>query len=340
MTGYEIKGTTLYILDKYENGNPIIFFDLINLFRELYFSKTNIKKIYFGPFLKGYIETEILDTDDDGYPTETREVEKVYGLYPLNSAPETLVEWEVDPRNETFVSVDGMIFLRKNMLLLNVPSSKKHVCLKKDMTFQTEMKSDGLRMHYYFSKNVKTIIVPDENVFHLVRAAVKSDVFGWPKQDNDTQIELEGHVGEYVEFYNEDKKIFYGINRAPKGGKVKIPEGVETVECYACADIGLKEVVFPASLKCIKSGAFRNCDLREINLPKGLIEIFSYAFENNDLREIDIPSKVKEVGSGAFGGNHNLTLVKMPNKLKGRIKSMFYDCKKLKKDNIILEKQK
>ena len=84
---------------------------------------------------------------------------------------------------------------------------------------------------------------------------------------------------------------------------VVIPEGVTDigeVAFYGCT--GLKEVVFPASLKYIREEAFGETAIEEAILPAGLELIEEKAFFSCEhLRRAEVPGADTVIGSDAFG---------------------------------------
>ncbi len=133
--------------------------------------------------------------------------------------------------------------------------------------------------------------------------------------------------------------------------KVIIPEGVETIQQYAFANLtALEEVVLPSSLKkigvgaflgCTKlskvnlgevqfinSDAFRNCAFQEVDL-SSVVAIGNYTFANNKLKSLTLPASSQSLGEGAFSGNADMTNLEFKAAKIKIAPYVFADCSKL-----------
>ena len=109
-----------------------------------------------------------------------------------------------------------------------------------------------------------------------------------------------------------NKKVlvsYGGIKRT----NVIVPEGIETINEYAFAGMGLSgTITLPSSLKTINMGSFISNQIGSIVIPESnnLTRIEDYAFMTNVLNSVVIPNSVTYVGVNAFAENQlvNLTL--------------------------------
>lgn len=76
--------------------------------------------------------------------------------------------------------------------------------------------------------------------------------------------------------------------------KISIPSSVKTIESWAFAETGLKEVILHDGLETIKSSAFRSClSLKKIRIPKTVSKL-----ENQALGIMDEGNKMKVIPGG------------------------------------------
>lgn len=96
------------------------------------------------------------------------------------------------------------------------------------------------------------------------------------------------------------------------GAHIKIPRGVEIVDCGIDALSSVRFVEIPASVTAVGDEAFANC--------KTLVEV-----------KFAPDSKLKRIGNGAFSGCSNLTTCPIPDKVKTIGRHAFDGCKSLRK---------
>lgn len=115
--------------------------------------------------------------------------------------------------------------------------------------------------------------------------------------------------------------------------KIVIPEGVEKISAYACANLtALEEIVLPSTLESIEYGAFYDCkSLQKITFSgeNNLMIVNQSAFEGCDLQgELDL-SSVCVISDYAFAGNVDLESVITSDKLLSIGEYAFAGCQKL-----------
>ena len=89
-----------------------------------------------------------------------------------------------------------------------------------------------------------------------------------------------------------------------------LPNGLVSIGKYSFYNIGVKEIVFPTTLKSVGDYAFMYCKMSAISLPDGLESVGSYAFYNmSSLQKVLLPSSVTSIGDYAFFYCQNLSSV-------------------------------
>lgn len=152
-------------------------------------------------------------------------------------------------------------------------------------------------------------------------------------EGSDTYKSIDGII------YSIDGKTLYACP-SDRNGTIIIPEGVEMIEEEAFCACAISEIMFPSTLREIKSRAFSGCyELRKVNFGIGITEIGSHqnvgVFKYcSRLTSIEIPSQVAQIGVSAFEGTGIEKLV-LHEGLKTIEDYAFYHCKI---DNLSLPK--
>ena len=90
---------------------------------------------------------------------------------------------------------------------------------------------------------------------------------------------------------------------------------------------GLKQVIFPNTLKEIGNDAFRSCpELITAVLPQGVEQLGKYAFSGSGLKTIMIPHSVYWVGEGVYADCKRLNHVAVPDNIISIPDRMFSGC--------------
>jgi len=141
---------------------------------------------------------------------------------------------------------------------------------------------------------LKEFIIDEENPYYSSQDGV------WFNKDKTTLIKYP---------YENERKVY------------EIPEGVETIAEEAFHDcIYIRKIVFPSTMKTVKSGAFSSADkLSEIVLNDGL-EVIDGGFGQTDLRTLQFPESVTK--SGRFGST-TLKYIAVPESHTGSVNFMF-----------------
>lgn len=88
-------------------------------------------------------------------------------------------------------------------------------------------------------------------------------------------------------------------------GSYTVPNGVISINDYACTCYSLTEVILPDTLSSIGEGAFNNC---------------------LNLSSIVLPSQFKRIGKEAFSGCNNLLTITVPRSITTIEENAFYGC--------------
>ena len=116
------------------------------------------------------------------------------------------------------------------------------------------------------------------------------------------------------------------------GERVVIPEGVTEISDNLFEDCeGLKDVVFPSSLKKIGESSVNATGIEKLDLPSGLLEIGEEAFRYcKALKTLTIPDSVKVIESRAFAACTQLASLKLSESIEEIDDGVFAACKSLK----------
>ena len=92
---------------------------------------------------------------------------------------------------------------------------------------------------------------------------------------------------------------------------VTLSSGLVSIGNYSFQNVGIKEIVFPNTLKSIGEDAFEDCwKITTVTLPENLESVGSYAFSYmSNLQKVVLPSTIQSIGNRAFFRNQNLISV-------------------------------
>lgn len=206
-------------------------------------------------------------------------VEKIdRGAFPYKSES-VFKSIDVDPGNNNYCSVNGMLLSKDKTELLFVPD--KVQCDKLVIPDGVKIIADN---SFAGNKTLTELVLPD-TVIKIGESAfssccnLKKTVF--PKS-----LEC---IGEFAFFKCSDLE------------EIIFPEGLKSIEKGAfsqCTKLGT--VLFPESLEYIGDWAFEETCLENVTLPDNLIHIGSEAFAKTDIKNVILPKSVKTLGWGAF----------------------------------------
>ncbi len=159
-----------------------------------------------------------------------------------------------------------------------------------------------------------------------VRSGKCGDNLTWTLSDDWTlTISGTGRMYEYITAQNDDSP-WQGYSRNIT--KLVIEDGVTYIGGCAFKDMGITELVIPASVKEFGYACFDSCtSLQKVVLPEGLIQIPAETFARcSKLAEINIPESVSFIGNKAFYQCKSLTEIDIPGPVKRIENSAFDSC--------------
>ena len=248
--------------------------------------------------IEGKPVTELALADTDTFPHSLRvlNIPKTVKVIDVSlfSYQDTLAEINVDPDNEVFSSIDGVLFNKDQTELILYPSAK----VSTEYTIPSTVKKICDKA-FHDSDYPAYINVPDglETVemfaFNQCRKLYRIDF-------SKTKAVFDAFVFERCEVLDE----------------LTLPASIEELPNSMCENCpSLKKIVIPESVKLISYEAFVNCKkLNHVTLPEGLEEIRDYAFAGcESLEEIVIPEKVKQIVGAVFHDDTALRSVTVLN---------------------------
>lgn len=256
---------------------------------------------------------------------------------------------DVDSSNNTYISVNGVLYNKDITELICYPGGKigdyvvpEGVTTIADYAFADNEDVVVISLpesvakigNYAFinCKNIKNISFSSNindigfGVFSLCNSLESIDV----DISNDTYTSVNGVL------YNKDITELICCPGGKTGDYV-IPENVEVISDYAfdgCAY--LSSIKLPDSICDIGKEAFFNCSgIESIIIPEGVSNIGDYTFQNcKNLKFISLPQSVKSIGENSFAFCESLESINLPESITTIGDGAFYNCKKLKKISI------
>ncbi len=234
------------------------------------------------------------------------------------------IEWyEVDPQNEVYYSINGVLYEKSKNVLFKYPIEKQ------DNSF------------YILSNTTEIADKAFKGCAHLREIFISSSVIAIHPNAFENNCNLRDiNVDEKNSYYTsidgvlydkEVKKLILFVNKDKTA--FTIPSTVTHIGCnafYHCHQI--KNIFLPKDLSIIGDMAFSDCcALQNIILPEEVISIGNWAFEDCvSLSEITISSHLYTLGKWAFKNCTSLTNVILPNTLTTIENGCFEQCTALK----------
>ena len=282
-------------------------------------------------------------------------------------SPVNISEVNVADNNETYKSIDGVLYSKDGKTLIEYPRGKKgnsyttpdsveviaggafSACdnLKK-IVFGDSVKTIE-SMAIVYCNQLKNISIGNGVTEISDYAFYFSTAINYNKYAN--ACYLGNSDNPYVLLFkaqdqgitdctvNENTKLIYAsaFSGCHSLKSIVIPNGItKIVDTMFMNCSSLESVTIPESVTEIGHSAFSGCSsLTSVKLPAGLTCIGDSAFYNcQSLKSIDIPESVTEIGKNAFSGCSSLTSVKLPAGLTCIGDSAFYNCQSLKSIDI------
>lgn len=247
--------------------------------------------------------------------------------------------------NNSFYSVDGVLFDKSKKTLLRYPSAK---------TGTTYIIPDGIigigDMAFYDS-DLTTIILPESVTsigeisfmycWDLESITIPKGVISIePDAFDDCAIAAFNVVEDNPEFssvdgilFNKDKTVIVRYPPQKTNATYTLPNGVLRIGNNAFCDCReLTSVIIPNGITSIGQYAFSGCDgLSTIEIPNSVTEIGMLAFQFCDgLTTFEIPNSITEIRMQTFDNCWNLTSVTIPNSVTKINETAFCECRNLK----------
>lgn len=233
----EIDGT-VYVYYKFDDFIQILYFD------------TNDQIVNIPNEIRGLPVKHVnLTNNIIPYLQEVNIPKNVIGIEIYNRELKELKSINVDPENEHYTSIDGVLYTKDVKTLLCYPQAK----IGDEFIIPNTVESIA---DYSFNYSlVKKLTIPDKVVDLLF---FSTNYFPYLEEINVSE-QHEFFSSENGVLFNKDKSIlfYYPVNGADV---YEVPNSVEEIMDYAFAyNSRLKNVTVPSSLKRIGNYAFYNC---------------------------------------------------------------------------------
>lgn len=220
------------------------------------------------------------------------------------------LEWiEVDERNNTFISIDGLLIHKANYELLICPPAIHDELIIPD--YVKYVYGEHFNNDYYYYD--KVVIHKNTTVYSM--ASIKCNEFVFDEDDNRFMY-YEGAL------YSQDGSILFCVLDSAYREVFNIRYGTVLIggTAYggsAFKNANCKKVVVPDTVTEIGVEAFRGCPMEEIDLPNSIRAIKSSAFfDCRNLKELMLPDSVTEItGQWVFAHCESLERIQLPNRI-------------------------
>ena len=199
------------------------------------------------------------------------------GAFPPNdsgSAGSCLKAIEVDPRNEVFTSINGVLYAKDLTRLIKVPGGCPLSVLQLPDNLET-IDSDAFRYNW----TIKRVVLP-QKTWRIGNGAFANSSLEYINLENITRI------GEEAFWLCNLKEVSINCQVIPPnafracgsdGFKVHL-ENTRIIKAHAFTDSRLTSIELPETLQTIGEGAFSGCPLEQVTIPRSVQSIGSLAF--------------------------------------------------------------
>ena len=301
--GVYYAGETFYVTMNIEGGEvtsePIYYADDEELKDNFYYScavmedkSINVSLTLWGEDLTTEKKLEIPSEIGGCTVTGVNIVGKV--IFPVIKIPATVsnvemgsnscgtctLEFEVDPDNQYYQAIDGVLYSKDGKTIVSYPT------IRDDETYEIPSTVTTIGTGaFQYGKNLTYIKIP-EGVTDIDKEAFFSC-------DSLSEIELPSTL----------KTIGAGAFSSAAFTEIELPTGLETIGDRAfISNENLSSIKIPEGVTSIGRSVFAYTSFSEIELPSTLKSIGAEAFNsNNNLKYIKIPESVTEIGKNLFG---------------------------------------
>ena len=268
----------------------------------------------------------------------------------------------VDENNETYETLDGVLFCKGLTGLINYPAAKQDE--KYDFSLEEYKNLESIDQKAFYGNTylkeiviaptvaeigmsafgkctaLQSVVIPKKTGFidsltfvdcsSLEYAKIEGRINWIPDYifGNCTSlktVEIDSDIVDRIE-----SCAFYNCTSLEN---IKIPDTVEVIGDYAFNNCSsLKEVIIPDSVRIIGENVFKNClSLKKAVLSNSLTEIPCATFYKcSTLENIVIPDSVTTVKASSFHGCTSLESVLIGNNVEEICSNAFMDCSSLK----------
>jgi len=223
----------------------------------------------------------------------------------------SLTEINVDPKNEKFSSVDGVLFNKDKTRLVLYPSGRaadKYVVPKSVRTINN---------YAFLGAKVKEVVLPSELEMLGYGAFTRSEIqtitlpknysgYFWGATFSQTFKLTSFNVENGNETYASKEGVLLSKNGksllsyplGKSGTSYVVPNGVESIEGYAFESALLTSITLPSTLKSIGYNAFANSRIEQLSIPAGTNILGSYSLlAMKSLKSINVDTANESVTS-------------------------------------------
>jgi hypothetical protein len=230
----------------------------------------------------------------------------------------SLTEINVDGRNESYSSADGVLFDKNKRTLIQYPAGKSGA-----YSIPSSVTSIGYRA-FYDCNGLASVTIPSS-----VTSIGNVAFIGC---NSLTEINVDG----FNKTYSSSNGVLFDKNKctliqypAGKSGAYLIPSSVTSIGNYAFYECSsLVSVTIPSSVTSIGNSTFSGCSsLASVIIPSSVMSIGYRAFyECSSLASVIIPSSVTSIGDSTFSGCSSLASVSIPSSITSIGYRAFYGC--------------
>ena len=247
---------------------------------------------------------------------------------------------EVDPKNPSFKSIDGVLFSKDGKRLVAYPAAKPG----SEYTVPEGVAVIGERA-FSDCEAIELVHLP-ASIERIERYAFHASGLRRFEQPN----KLTRISRSTFEFCSslESVELKEGLRVIDDSAfdtcssieAIKLPDSLEIIGKYAFDCCALRSIKLGPKVQTLIDMAFASNNLESIELGKGISFIGNNAFWNNPIKMLDIPDNVKVIDYEAFGSCENLTKVHIGKGLRYIESCSFSGCKKLAKVTVDRENPK
>lgn len=247
---------------------------------------------------------------------------------------DSLTEIVVAEENETYTSVDGIVYDKQVTKMVAIPNAKTTTHAVPATVTNIERYIDGSYLFDITVSNTNTgYAIEDGIVYNADKTEVyscnpsKQGSYIMPDSvttisrcafmySNLSEITISNNVSDLVYYsfagsVNLEKVVLPDnlttISRSAFEGckkltDVKLPSKLEILDAWAFGKSGVKQIDIPSGVKTIGYSAFEKSNLEKVTFAEGLVTIGSSAFSETKLKNAKLPNSLRTIGDSAFYG--------------------------------------